>query len=156
MRGRMNQIYQVSLAGGESKASSVGLSGLMILADMAGVTNINQAYVGTEVLTNQRLSGVDRWTQGITGVIQLVTTADGAARVPTAVSQIRSLWSRGGGSGAGIGPIVEMAGPEPIPGMKPIVEMAGNELPAGMKPIVEMADPARPLADLRQERRWQK
>jgi hypothetical protein len=71
---RWVQTYTLLREAGHSKLDAAGWASLFVLADEVGVTDLNEAWVGTEVFTNEPLSTGQRWFRGARGTVKLVVT----------------------------------------------------------------------------------
>ncbi len=87
--GRARSIYEVSREGGEGKAGSAALAGLVIVSDTVGVTNLDEARRGRDILNNDLTLG-ERWFRGVMGTTQLAALGKGMYDYPTP-GQLRIL-----------------------------------------------------------------
>jgi len=87
--GRARSIYEVSREGGEGKAGSTALAGLVIVSDTVGVTNLDEARRGRDIFNNDLTPG-ERWVRGVVGAGQLATTGKLMYDYPTP-GQLRVL-----------------------------------------------------------------
>ena len=86
---RARSIYEVTQQGGESGAGSVALAGLVIVSDTVGVTSLDEARRGRDILNNDLTPG-EHWLRGLVGTTQLVTIGKGMYEYPTP-GQLRVL-----------------------------------------------------------------
>ncbi len=68
-----------ALASGSSANGAIGLSTAMAVADFTGVTNVSDAFSGTDAVYGNQLSTGQRWLRGIMGAAQLAMTGNGLA-----------------------------------------------------------------------------
>jgi hypothetical protein len=121
---RVAQGYNTARAGGENKAGAAVLGLLLPVADTVGVTNLNESYVGTELITNRQLSGAERVQKGIVGSVYVGITG-------ATICGLRAVAKRG------VPKAPEGGGPRPSGGANPF---AGG-VPPNLRPIA----PATPL-----------
>ena len=72
---RVAEGYTAALGGGENVVGAAALGLMLPVADTVGATNINEAAVGKELITNRPLSDSERVTKGIIGTVQVANTA---------------------------------------------------------------------------------